>query len=143
MDSSNEYKDIAGSSSKSKVQSRQLRVTLDNRDQEAANDVSVKWAIYARTMDGNKLVTAGQGTETAKVGALQKTTVKCDRITIKGTPKHSVTTVKNDRRNGRSNITTRKQPGSGEDYYGYVVKVFAGPALLDEFYSQPALKDVK
>ena len=42
VDTSNDYKDIAGSSAKSKKQSRQLDITLGNNDKQPVEQVSVK-----------------------------------------------------------------------------------------------------
>lgn len=141
VEDSTDYKNIAGSNSKSKQQDRQLSVTLDNRDKERATDVSVKWAIYAHKMASHKLVTVKQGTVKTKIEALSKTTVKSDKVTIKGTPKHSVVTRRAVR--GKVQSNTRNEPASGEEYYGYAVAVYAGSVLIDEVFSQPSLKLTK
>jgi CCR4-NOT transcriptional regulation complex NOT5 subunit len=138
LDSASDFKNIAGSSDKSKRQTRQLSVTLDNRDKEQVKDVSVKWAIYARKMQDHKLVTVKQGTVKTQIGALEATTVKSDQVTIKGTPKHSVTTRKTVR--GKVQASTKHIPATGEEYYGYAVEVYAGATLIDEVYSQPSLR---
>ena len=140
LENSNDFKNIGGSNAKTKVQHRQLNVTLDNRDKEQAA-VSVKWAIFAHKMDNNKLVTVKQGTASATVGALSTATVKSDRVTITGTPKHTVV-VNNNRRNAKGKVqtTSKSEPANGEEYYGYSVQVFAGSELISETYSQPSLK---
>ncbi|MCX6880130.1 MAG: hypothetical protein NTW21_40955 [Verrucomicrobia bacterium] len=141
VDNASDFKDIAGSTARSKQQTRQLSVLLDNRDQEAANDVAVKWAIYARKMTDHKLVTVKQGNLKTKIGPLETATVKSDKVTIKGTPKHAVTTRK--KVNGKNQSSTKNNPASGEEYYGYSVAVYVGSVLIDEIYSQPSLKPDK
>ncbi len=145
LDASTDYRKIGGSSEKTKVQQRQLMVTVDNRDKIEANNISVKWTIYGRSMKDNKLMVAKEGTEKTKVGALQSTVVKCDKVTIKGTPKHTVTSQRKGRGrgDGQPQITNKSYPAEGEEYYGYAVRVFAGGTLVDEAYSQPSLKDGK
>ena len=138
---SNKYHDISGSSAKSKQQTRQLGVTLDNRDKEPISNVSVKWAIYAHDMITNKLVTVKKDTVKTQIDALSKTTVQSVMVTMKGTPKHTVTTRKNSR--SRVQISSKEQPASGVEYYGYSVAVYAGAVLIDEIYSQPSLKPTK
>lgn len=138
MAGSTDYTKIAGSSAKSKQQHRQLSVTLDNRDPQQVTDVSVKWAIYARNMVSHQLVTVKQGTLKTRIDALSTTTVQSDKVSIKGTPKHSVVSSKKVK--GKTQTGTRNQPAKGEEYYGYAVAVFAGTDLIDEVYSQPSLK---
>lgn len=141
MENSNDFKGIAGSNAKTKVQHRQIKVTLDNRDKERVTDVSVKWAIYARKMDSNKIVPAKQGTAKAVIESLSTATVQGDKVTITGTPKHIVTTRKTVR--GKVQNSNRSVAASGEEYYGYSVAVYAGSELIDEVYSQPSLKPTK
>ena len=138
VENSNAYKDIAGSSSRTRVQHRQLIVTLDNRDKEPASDVTVKWGIFGHKMETNKLVTIKQGTTPAKIEGLSKTDVKSDPVTITGTPRHTVVTRRAVR--GKVEASSKNEPATGEDYYGYVVMVFAGKVLIDEIYSHPSLK---
>ena len=138
MENTSDFRKIAGSSEKSKQQTRQLSVTLDNRDKEQVKDLSVKWAIYAHKMQNHQLVTVKQGTVKTKIEALEAKTVKSDRVTIKGTPKHSVTSRKTVR--GKVQANTKHFPATGEEYYGYSVEVYAGSTLIDEVYSQPSLQ---
>ena len=141
-DASVDTKKISGSSVRSRVQNRQLTIALDNRDKEVVDGVSVKWTIYARTMDGGHLVTVKEGTEKPKLAALQTTTVKTPVVTFKGTPQHAVTTQKNSGK-GKTQATSKREPATGEEYYGYAVQVYEGSTLLDEEYSQPSLKNHK
>ena len=141
MEDSTDYKNIAGSTARSKEQHRQLNVTLDNRDKEPAADVSVKWAIYSRKMDSHKLVTVKQGTTKARIEALSTTSVKSDKVTIKGTPRHTVVTRKSVK--GKVQNNSKTEPATGEEYYGYAVAVYAGTVLIDEVFSQPSLKLTK
>ncbi len=138
VEDSNDYKDLPGTSEKSKVQRRQLHVTLDNRDKEGAKDVLVKWTIYAHKMDNKKLVVAKQGSVKAKLEPLKTLTVESDKVVIRGTPEHTETI----RRRVRDRIQTssKHHEASGEEYYGYAVEVFVGAVLVDEIYSQPSLK---
>lgn len=138
MENASDFKKITGSSKKSKQQTRQLSVTLDNRDKGQAKDVSVKWAIYARKMQDHQLVTVKQGTVKTQLEALEAKAVKSDRVIIKGTPKYSVTTRKTVR--GKVQANTKHFPASGEEYYGYSVEVYAGSTLIDEEFSQPSLQ---
>ena len=138
MEDSNDYKDIAGSSAKSKVQRRQLHVTLDNRDKDGVKDVLVKWTIYAHKMDNNKLVTVKQGSATAKLEPLKTATVKSAEVVIKGTPKHTVTF--RNRIRGQIQNDIKHHDATGEEYYGYAVVVYVGAVKVDEIYSQPSLK---
>ena len=141
VENSTNYKNIAGSTARAKEQTRQLSVTLDNRDPQAVTDVSVKWAIFAHKMDTNQLVTVKAGTVKAKIGALATATVKSDKLVIKGTPKHTVVTRKTVR--GKAQNSSKSEPAVGEEYYGYAVAVYAGTVLIQEFSSQPSLKITK
>ncbi|MEI7911413.1 MAG: hypothetical protein WCK77_17405 [Verrucomicrobiota bacterium] len=141
LDNSTDFKNIAGSTARSKEQTRQLSVTLDNRDREPAADVSVKWAIYAHKMDTNKLVTVKEGTLKVRIDGLSTASVKSDKVVIKGTPKHSVVTKRTVR--GKVESSTKNEPGTGEEYYGYAVAVYAGSVLIEETSSQPSLKLTK
>jgi len=138
VEDSNDYKDIAGSNERSKVQRRQLSVALDNRDADGVKDVQVKWTIYAHKLDGNLLVTVKQGTIKAKLEPLKILTVESDKVVIRGTPKHTVTTRGTVR--GKIVLNTKHHEATGEDYYGYAVEVFVGSVLVAEIYSQPSLK---
>ncbi|MCX6865606.1 MAG: hypothetical protein NTV46_05195 [Verrucomicrobia bacterium] len=138
VDSSNDYQNISGSSEKSRKQGRQLNIVLANYDRQLVKDVSVKWAIYAHKMDNHKLVTVKQGTRKTTLEAHGTATVKSDRVTIKGTPKHSVITRKTIK--GKVQTHSKSQPATGEEYYGYSVEVYAGSVLIDGIYSQPSLK---
>jgi len=138
VENTTDYKNIAGSTARSKEQTRQLNVTLDNRDKQAANDVVVKWAIYAHKMETNKLVTVKEGTVKAKIEALSTTSVKGEKVIIKGTPKHTVVTRKTT--NGKAQNSSKNEAATGEEYYGYAVAVYAGGVLLDETSSHPSLK---
>lgn len=139
--STNAFKDIPGSGAKSKEQTRNLLVSLDNRDPQAIQGVSVKWTIYGRKMADNQLIVVKQGTETTHLDALKSGIVKSGEVAIKGTPQHAVTTTK--RIKGKPRSSSTEQPASGADYYGYAVKVFVGNVQVEESYSQPGLKDVK
>lgn len=141
MDASNDYKKIAGSSERTKHQVRQLSVTLDNRDKEVIKNVHVKWTLFGHKMPDNTLVTLKQGSVKTAVDALKTSTVKCEKVVISGTPKYTVTTKKAVR--GTVQVDTKHHPASGEDYYGYAVRVYAGSILIDEFYSHPSLKQEK
>ena len=141
VENSNDYKNITGSSEKSRQQDRQLIVTLANNDKEQVKDVSVKWAIYAHKMENHQLVTVKQGNEKTQLDALQTTTVKSANVTIKGTPKHTVVTRKTVK--GKVQTSSKSEPATGEDYYGYSVAVYAGSTLIEEIYSQPSLKSAK
>jgi len=141
VDNSTDFKNIAGSTARSKEQKRQLSVTLDNRDKEPATDVTVKWAIYAHKMDTNKMVTVKEGSLKARIEALSTTSVKSDKVVIKGTPKHAVVTKKTVR--GKVETSTKNEPATGEEYYGYAVAVYAGSVLIEELSSQPSLKLTK
>jgi hypothetical protein len=141
VDSSNDFKDIAGSTAKSKVQQRQLTVMLDNRDTGEATDLTVKWMIFAHTMDKHKLVPVKEGTVKTKVEALKTAAVKSAMVTIRGTPKHSVVTKKS--RKGKVQTSSKEHPATGEEYFGYSVEVYADAVLIDEIFSQPSLKPMK
>jgi len=134
----NDYHNIAGSAARSKQQSRQLRVTLGNWDKVPIADVSAKWVIYARKMDSNKVVTVKQGTVKTKLGALSTITVKSDKVTMKGTPKHTVVTKKNVK--GKVQSSSKNNPATGEEYYGYSVAVYAGTVLIEEISDPASLK---
>ena len=141
VENSNDYKDIAGSSAKTKIQRRQLTVMLDNRDTGEATDVTVKWMIFAHTMNNHKLVPVKQGSVTTKLEALKTAAVKSAKVTIKGTPKHSV--INRNSIKGKVQISSKEHPASGEEYFGYSVQVYAGAVLIEEIYSQPSLKPIK
>ena len=139
--STNAFKDIPGSGAKSKEQTRNLLVSLDNRDSQAVKGVSVKWTVYGRKMEDNKLIVVKQGAETTNLDANKSGIVKSGEVAIKGTPQHAVTTTK--RSKGKPRSSSSEQPASGADYYGYAVKVFVGNVQIAESYSQPSLKDMK
>jgi hypothetical protein len=142
VDSSSNYKKISGSNEKLKEQSRKLSITLDNRDKEVVNDVTVKWIIYARTMTDNKVVAMGKGTEKTNIPALGTAQVASKKVTMKGNSKYTVTHVdRNGNNNARPRVTTKKHPAAGEEYYGYSVEVYVGGVLIDEIHSVPSLKN--
>lgn len=139
VESSNDYQKIKGSSDRSKKQERQLVITLDSRDKDSTG-VTVKWTIFGHAMKDNKLLTLGDGSAKVTLEGMKTATVKSDVIRISGTPKHAVTTVVNGRGKNPDKTHTEKKPASGEEYYGYIVQVFAGAQLLEEIASQPSLK---
>jgi hypothetical protein len=144
VEAGTDFKKIGGSSASSKTQTRQIVVILDNRETSELKDISVRWKIYARSMKDNQLKVAKEGTEKTSVGPLKTTTVKSDKVILKGSPKHSVTSQKSGRgghSNGRPNVTTKTVQAEGEEYAGYAVRVYAGGRLVDEEYSQPGLKE--
>jgi len=138
VDSSNDYKKIAGSSERSKKQTRQLNITLGSNDKDVTANLTIKWAIYARTMADQKLMTTKSGTITAKVEPFKTVTVSSAKVTIEGTPEHTVVTKKSNR--GNSQISSKKHAATGEDYYGYAVAVYSGATLIQEVANQPSLK---
>jgi uncharacterized membrane protein YdfJ with MMPL/SSD domain len=142
VDSSSDYKKIAGTSEKIKSNTRRLAITLENMDKEPADDVSVKWAIYARKMDNKKLFAVKQGTEKIKLSAQGKTTVQSQSATMKGNDKYTVTTQRREN-NGRIRTDSKKHPAEGEEYVGYSVEVYVGSTLIQEIYSNPSLKNPK
>ena len=138
VDSSNDYKNIAGSAEKSKKQTRQLNISLGNNDKDVTANLTVKWAIYSHTMKDHKLVTAKAGTSTAKVESFKTVTVSSAKVTIEGTPEHTVVTKKSNR--GKPQVSSKRNPATGEDYYGYAVAVYSGSTLIEETASHPSLK---
>lgn len=136
--STNDYKNIPGSSEKSKKQTRQLNITLGNNDKDLPANLTLKWVIYSHTMKDHKLVTSGHGTLTSKIDSFKTITVSSAKVTIEGTPEHTVITRKTKK--GKSQITSRKNPATGKEYYGYTVAVYAGSTLIEETASQPTLK---
>ena len=142
-ESSSDYQKIPNSSERIKHQSRQLNFALDNRDKEEVKDVSVKWAIYARKMRDNKVILMKEGTEKSKIAALGAVTLKSARVMMKGNPKYSVVTSKNNNNRDLPQFETKKYPADGEEYYGYSVQMYVGTELIDEVYSQPSLKAKK
>ncbi len=144
-DNSTDYKEIGGSSQRSKTQKRQLEITLDNRDAEPANDILVEWAIYGRQLTNGKVVKVKEGKESPRVPAMGKMTVKSEQVTIQGTPKHTVTTNRGNRgnRGGHNSISSKSVAATGQEYLGYVVRVRAGSTMIEEVCSHPSLKDEK
>ena len=138
VENSTSYKNIAGSTAHAKEQTRQLCVTLDNRDKQAATDVSVKWTIFAHKMETNKLVTVKEGRVKTRIEGLATATLKSDKVVIKGTPTHSVVTHKTV--GGKAHNSTKNEPAAGEEYYGYSVAVYVGSVLIQEISNQPNLK---
>jgi len=138
VNSTNDYKNLPGSTEKSKKQTRQLNISLGNNDKEVAAKLTVKWAIYSHTMKDHKLVTAKAGTITAKVESFKTVTVSSAKVTIEGTPEHTEVTKKSNK--GKPQVTSKKHPATGEDYYGYAVAVYSGSTLIEETASQASLK---
>lgn len=137
-DRASDYKGIPGSSEHLKTQRCQLVIDLENHDQAAMPNLSVKWTIYARKMDNGKLMVVKQGTVKTKVDALGSVHVKSDKAMMKGNSKYTVTNVSWVR--GQRRVSHKNHPPAGEEYYGYAVQVFSGSALIDETYSLPSLK---
>ena len=141
VDSSTDYKKITNSNERSRKQTRQLNVSLGNNDKDLPANLTVKWAIYSHTLKDHKLTTSGHGTEIAKVEPFKTVTVNSAKVTIEGTPEHSVITTKNSGRGkGNAQVNAKRNPATGAEYYGYAVAVYAGSTLVEEIASQPSIK---
>lgn len=116
-----DFKDIKGSSSKTKTQSRILTTTLSNFNKDAVPDVQVKWWIFGHNMKDHGLIILKQGESKVVVPSNGRIEVASPEITVTGTREHNVSTRSG--RGRRSRTSTKEVPASGQEYFGYAVEV--------------------
>lgn len=133
-----DFKDIKGSSSKTKTQSRILTTTLSNFNKDAVPDVQVKWWIFGHNMKDHGLIILKQGESKVAVPAVSKIEVASPEVTVTGTREHKVSTRSG--RGKRSRISTKEVPASGQEYYGYAVEVYSGNTRIAAEYSKPGIE---
>jgi hypothetical protein len=133
-----DFKDIKGSSSKTKTQSRILTTTLSNFNKDAVPDVQVKWWIFGHNMKDHGLIILKQGESKVVVPANGRIEVASPEVTVTGTREHKVSTRSG--RGKRSRTSTKEVPASGQEYYGYAVEVVSGGTQIAAKYSNPSIE---
>lgn len=140
LDNGSDYKKIKGSVDRTRTEKCQLKIALDNRDNVQIKNLSVKWTLYGRTMGKDNLVTVGNGVRKVTVDALTSLDFTSDSVSFNGTPKHAITTTTRNQNTKTANTKTTEVAATGNAYYGYAVQVYDGQVLLDQAFSQNALK---
>lgn len=116
------------------TQTRKLLFGLSLAGTETAPDLVVKWTIYGHSRRDQKLVTIKAGEVKAALASGKSVDLTTPEILVKGVREHSKSSGSGRRKK------SVKVPASGEEYFGYAVKVYSGSTLLAEAYSQPSLK---
>lgn len=137
------YKDIKGSSTRIKIQTRTLNVEISNFGKEDIPGVKVKWWIFGHTMKDHKLVKLGQGERVVLAPARDGFKFASSKVEATGTRKHKVSSRKRPGKKSRgkkSRTTIKSVPASGKEYYGYAVEIYVGGKLVASIYSQPSFE---
>jgi hypothetical protein len=117
------------------TQTRKLELDLSLWGKEPAPNLVVKWTIYGHTRKDRKLVVIESGEMKTSLEPGKAVALTTPMVTIKGAREHSKSSGRGRKKK------SKKVPASGEQYYGYSVKVMSGSTLLAEAYSKPSLKD--
>lgn len=133
-----DYKDIKGSSSRTKTQSRILTTTLSNFGTDTVPDVRVKWWVFGHNMKDHNLIILKQGESKVSVPAKGRIEVASPDVNVTGIREHKVTTRSGHGK--RSRTSTKEVPASGQEYYGYAVEVYSGNTRIAAEYSQPSIE---
>lgn len=129
--------DYGAARSESKTQVRTVSATVSNTGKSDMSSVEVRWAIYGKTMDGNKLVEITSGAETKNVPAGASIVFESREVSISGAREHAVAS------GGGRRKRYKDVPASGERYYGYAVEVFIGGKMVLSRYEQPSIKNLR
>jgi hypothetical protein len=132
------YKDVKGSTTRTKTQSRTLKIEVSNLGREDVAATKVKWMIFGHTMKDHKLVELKNGESTVMVPARDKVELSSAEAKVTGTREHTVSSRKRSR--GKTRTTSKKVQASGEEYFGYAVEVYVSGKLVASEYSQPSLE---
>ncbi|MGJ8632311.1 MAG: hypothetical protein ACSHX7_00155 [Luteolibacter sp.] len=127
--------------SKSKTQTRKIEVTLTNTSQNALDGAVVKWVIYGHDMKNHqKLKVIKEGEEKTSIPANDRKVVETAETKITGNREYKVTSKSRSKSGGKSRSKTTVVSASGEDYYGYAVKIYTDGRLVASYYSKPSIE---
>lgn len=145
VDGRTSYKNVKGSSTRTKTQSRTLGIEVSTLAKEEISGVKVKWKVFSHSLKDRSLVELDGGESTVKIPAFGKKEITSKEVKVTGTREHIVNTQ--SRRGGqggggggRARVQSKKVAASGEDYHGYAVEVYVGGELVATKYSHPALE---
>ncbi len=134
------YKDVKGSSTRTKTQSRILKIEVSNLGKEEVPATKVKWTVFGHRMKDHKLVELKSGEKSIIVPSEDSVEFSSSEVIASGTREHTVSARKRSR--GKTRTTSKKVAASGEEYYGYAVEVYLGSKRVAAKYSQPSLEKV-
>ncbi|GAA5483926.1 hypothetical protein [Haloferula sargassicola] len=132
------YKDVKGSSTRTKTQNRTLKIEISNLGKEDVPATKVKWTVFGHRMKDHKLVELKSGESTVVVPGRDKVELSSAEVKVTGTREHTVSVRKRSR--GKTRTTSQKVPASGVEYFGYAVEVYVSGQLVASEYSQPSLE---
>lgn len=132
------YDRSQGSMASKATESKKLEIILSSSAREVPAGLKVRWTIYGRTMDGNRLTSLGTGESAVAVAPGQKQTVLSETITATSTPAHSVSSGSG---RGRGRVKSKQMPAEGSRYAGYGVQILQGSTVVGENYSSQGLKE--
>ena len=132
------YRDVKGSSTRTKTQTRKLQIEVSTLAKEDIPGTKVKWTIFGHTLKNHHLVKLKNGENTVTVPGFKKVNISSAELKVTGTREHTVTVRKRSR--GKTITTLKRVAALGEEYYGYAVEVYLGGKLVTAKYSHPGLE---
>lgn len=120
------------------TQTRRLEIEVSRSGKDPSKKITATWKIYGHERKNHKLILIKSGTLTYNLKGGERDTQTTPTVTIKGVRKHKKTTSTGRGKSKRKKTVT--VPASGQEYYGYSVKVKLGADTVSEYASKPSLK---
>jgi hypothetical protein len=112
------------------TQERQLEIKLANRRPGNLDDVTVRYFLFAKSVEDKEIILLRTGRRRVSLAPLQTETVKTEMVTTSHTDQYSK----------KSQGKVVFVPPTGQKFAGYAVQVWQGDRLVGELYEPPEMK---